>query len=59
ISQFQAGDQVEKGETIGKVKNVFGEVIDEVVATASGTILYKIGTPPVNVGETVVCIGGN
>lgn len=52
-----SGDFVRKGDLIGKVKNEFGDELAKVYAKESGIILYKIGTPPVNVGETIMCIG--
>ena len=58
-SSFQAGDTVEEGELLGYTTDVFGTVLTEYVATATGIILYKIGTPPINKGETVMCIGSN
>ena len=58
-STFSAGDQVKAGETIGYIKNDFGKVLTEIKASNTGIILYKIGTPPVNVGETLLCIGYN
>ncbi len=56
-SNFKAGDQVEKGEVIGHIKDEFGEILGEYKAFKSGIILYKIGTPPVNEGETIMCVG--
>lgn len=56
-SNYVAGDKVNKGDLIGQVKNEFGDKIAEIIATASGIVLYKIGTPPINVGETIMCIG--
>ncbi|MEL7421415.1 MAG: succinylglutamate desuccinylase/aspartoacylase family protein [Bacteroidota bacterium] len=57
FSEYSAGDQVEAGATIGVIKDAFGALITTVTTPVAGTILYKIGTPPVNVGETVVCVG--
>jgi len=56
VSNYSAGERVVEGDVIGVVKNEFGGVLFELIAPSSGTILYKIGTPPVNVGETVMCI---
>ena len=56
-SDFRAGDTVSIDEEIGYISNEYGEVIERVYAPASGIILYKIGTPPVNPGETLMCIG--
>jgi len=56
-SKFKSGQQVQKGAIIGEIRNEFGEVKSTLTCPVSGTILYKIGTPPVNTGETVFCIG--
>ncbi|WP_209402681.1 M14 family metallopeptidase [Pseudozobellia sp. WGM2] len=56
-SEKHAGDSVTKGESIGYITNFFGEQIKEVTANASGIILYKIGTPPINKGDTLFNIG--
>lgn len=56
-SLLRAGSEVVKGEPIGVITDAFGNRLEEVVAPASGVILYKIGTPPVNAGETVCCVG--
>lgn len=56
-STYKAGDTVTKNEVVGYIKNVFGKTIAELKAPNSGIILYKIGTPPVNINETVMCIG--
>lgn len=57
ISSFKAGDLVQKGEKIGEIRDVFGKILSTITASQSGKILYKIGTPPINKGETVFCIG--
>ncbi len=56
-SDYQAGDKVSEGDTIGFITDIFGKWLQDVTAPASGVILYKTGTPPVNEGETMVCIG--
>ena len=56
-SNYSSGDKVNKGDEIGQINNEFGDKITAVIATDSGIVLYKIGTPPVNVGETIMCIG--
>lgn len=55
-SDYKAGDLVKKDDRIGYVTDVFGNKIQEITAPASGIILYKTGTPPVNTGETMFCI---
>jgi len=56
-SKYSAGDTVEKGDIIGTIKNAFGKNLAKIKAPNTGIILYKIGTPPINMGETVMCIG--
>ncbi|UII78331.1 succinylglutamate desuccinylase/aspartoacylase family protein [Flagellimonas sp. CMM7] len=56
-SDLYAGEPVKKGQKIGVITNEFGELLEKVLAPESGTILYKIGTPPVTKGETLMCIG--
>ncbi|WP_235831018.1 succinylglutamate desuccinylase/aspartoacylase family protein [Flavobacterium ustbae] len=56
-STLKSGDYIKKGDKIGFVSDEFGKVLMEVKSPSTGIILYKIGTPPVNKGETVFCIG--
>jgi uncharacterized protein len=53
----KAGDQVLKGEQMGHITDFFGTKIADITAEASGVILYLVGTPPINSGETLVSIG--
>lgn len=55
-SNYQAGNSVKKGDMIGYTTDEFGKTIKEYKAPASGVILYKISTPPVNVDDTLMCI---
>ncbi len=57
VSDYKAGDSVNEEDVVGHIKDVFGKTITELRAPKSGIILYKIGTPPVNTSETVMCIG--
>ncbi|MEL7339131.1 MAG: M14 family metallopeptidase [Bacteroidota bacterium] len=52
-----SGDYVQKGMKLGYITDFFGQVVEEVYADQSGIILYMLGTPPVNVGETLFSIG--
>lgn len=56
-SQYTAGETVQKGAVVGQIVDAFGQEIAEIVASETGVILYKIGTPPVNEGETIMCLG--
>jgi len=55
-SNLKAGDSVEEGDIVGYITDEFGETLKEYKALASGIILYKIATPPVNVDDTLMCI---
>ncbi len=55
-SDLNAGDLVNQGDIVGYIHDSFGETIKVLRAPSTGIILYKIGTPPVNVGETIMCI---
>ncbi len=56
-SELKAGDGVKKGQKIARITDLFGKTIAEIFAPETGVILYKVGTPPVNKGETLFCIG--
>lgn len=56
-STFKSGDTVKVGEELGYLSDEFGKVLHRILAPVNGVILYKIGTPPVNTGETLFCIG--
>lgn len=56
-SKITSGQKVDEGQELGHITDAFGKVIDEIYAPVSGYILYKVGTPPVNKGETLFCIG--
>lgn len=55
-SSLKAGDEVREGQTIGYTTDEFGNVLEEYRASISGIILYKLATPPINKGDTVMCI---
>lgn len=56
-SPLKSGDVITKGQELGYVTDDFGNIRHRILAPVSGTVLYKIGTPPVNIGETLFCIG--
>lgn len=56
-SAFKSGDNVKKDEELGQITDEFGKVLHNIISPTDGVILYKIGTPPVNEGETLFCIG--
>ncbi|MDF4203388.1 succinylglutamate desuccinylase/aspartoacylase family protein [Maribacter sp. SA7] len=58
-SDHKAGYAVKKGDVVGYITNEFGEKLNEYTTHASGIILYKISTPPVNVDDTLFCISSS
>ncbi|WP_394749344.1 succinylglutamate desuccinylase/aspartoacylase family protein [Spongiimicrobium salis] len=55
-SRYKAGDKVERGAVVGYITDEFGTKISTFKAPVSGTILYKVSTPPVNIDDTLMCI---
>jgi len=55
-TDYKAGDKVMKGDRLGHITNLFGEVIQEVIAPISGIILYMKGVPPTNIDDTLFSI---
>jgi len=55
-SKYRAGDHVEKDDIVGHTTDEFGNIIAEYKSPKAGVILYKLATPPINVGDTVMCI---
>jgi predicted deacylase len=53
----ERGHSVTKGTLLGYVTDFFGKRIFELRAPFSGTVLYILGTPPVNEGEPLAMIG--
>lgn len=56
-STIKSGDEIKKDEELGYITDEFGKVLTRIIAPNAGIILYKVGTPPVNIGETLFCIG--
>ena len=52
-----AGDYVVKGMKIGYITDFFSRKLEDIYAETDGVILYMLGTPPVNSGETLASIG--
>ncbi len=52
-----AGDYVTKGMKIGYITDFFNQKVQDIYSNANGVILYMLGTPPVNKGETLASIG--
>ncbi len=58
-SAYSAGSTVKEGDVVGYTTDEFGAILTEYKAPASGIILYKIATPPINEGDTIMCIGAS
>ncbi|MFN1217987.1 succinylglutamate desuccinylase/aspartoacylase family protein [Chryseobacterium kwangjuense] len=58
-SSLRSGDKVKKKQVLGYITDEFGNKKQDIISDSEGIILYKIGTPPVNKGETLFCIGYN
>lgn len=52
-----AGDYITEGMKIGYVTDFFNRKVQDIYSSTDGVILYILGTPPVNTGETLVSIG--
>lgn len=55
--RVEIGSTVEEGTIVGDVRDYFGNIVAELSAPVSGTILMINETPPVKAGETPVTIG--
>lgn len=55
-SNYKAGDSIQKGEVVGYTTDEFGVIIEKHKASNDGIILYMLATPPVNRGDTILCI---
>lgn len=55
-SDHKAGDFVKEGEIVGYTTDEFGVKIEEYKASKTGIILYMFAAPPINVGETLMCL---
>lgn len=56
-SDLRSGDRISEGQLLGYITDEFGTKLTDITSPGNGIILYKIGTPPVNTGETLFCIG--
>jgi predicted deacylase len=56
-SDLKSGDKVKKNQNLGYITDEFGNKKQDILSNTNGIILYKVGTPPVNKGETLFCIG--
>lgn len=55
--RLHAGDSFEKGTTLGEIRNYFGDVINEVISTESGIILYQCASLNIIKGDPMIAYG--
>jgi len=55
-ANHKAGDTVNEGDIIGFTTDEFGQILTKYKAPVSGIVLYNLRTPPINKGDTVMCI---
>ncbi|WP_299534655.1 succinylglutamate desuccinylase/aspartoacylase family protein [Ulvibacterium sp.] len=53
----KAGDTIKAGTQVGYITDFFGTKLEDISSPQDGIILYMIGTPPINAGETLMNIG--
>lgn len=51
------GESARKQEPIGEIRDVFGNVLERILATETGTIIYALSSLAVNKGEALLGIG--
>ena len=52
-----AGDRVSRGEELGQIRSVFGEVLHTCIAEADGVILYQTASLGIEKGQPMVAYG--
>ena len=56
-SRVKAGDQIQKGQEIGTVGDLFGDVLETIVAPVTGTVLFLTINPSVQTNGLLMGIG--
>jgi len=51
------GDTVEEGQPVGRVRDYFGETLQEYVAPASGIVLFLVTSLAMNEGDPLLAVG--
>lgn len=54
---IKAGDMVSRREGVGQIKNITGEVLEEIIAPAKGVIVLRITHVTVNSGDLLMILG--
>lgn len=57
IAAVQRSETVAEGTVLGRVHDLFGNVVAEVKAPFAGIVLYVIGSPAMSAGEPVAFVG--
>ena len=55
--QFQVGDDVVAGQKMGELRDLFGQVLQEVFADATGPVLFSVTSLAINAGDPLFAIG--
>lgn len=55
---IKVGDRVERGQVLGRICDVYGDVLTEVRSEASGDIIFLVTCPPVSPGDPLLAVGG-
>jgi predicted deacylase len=56
ISNVRAGDLVSKGDTLGAVRNLFGEIVEEIQVPTDG-VIHMVTSPSVYEGDVLYEVG--
>ena len=56
-SAVEVGDTIAAGDRLGEIRNVFGGVLATVVSEKPGTIVYRMTSLSVNLGEALLGVG--
>ncbi len=54
---MRPGEVVSQGAMLGTVKNLFGDVLEEVMAPEEGVVLFQTSSPAVNADGLLLGLG--
>lgn len=55
--QFQVGDRVTTGQKMGELRDLFGKVLQDIFADATGPVLFSVTSLAINAGDPLFAIG--
>lgn len=55
--QVVAGDRVQSGQVVGRVKTLLGEGLQEAISPVDGTVLFSVSSLAINQGDPLLGIG--